>query len=344
MPAKVHSGREVETMKAAFACLALYIAVAATPGRCFAENLPPGLIVDAKAMEDLAAEDMRCKKYADAEELYKKLLDLQPDYPGLLQRLGDALWAQDKNAEAVKDYQRYLELNPDAVELRFWMGSMGYATEANTANAGPLRAQPGKGAGSPNFVLSLDGSVGFLTKMEFNEQQAANNAGGSVAFSEYEEGLSAAWEWDWLSAGFGLNYEWHGYKYQNSVSEMYSFSDGYGYYYDDYYSMNADIDTSYGIWTVPLFVEAFATRTKVQPGISLGPSLSVYTADSFEGINAGTWRVDLCVAPMVRFILEDNLELTFDLRVSQPVYISQAGYNPPDMARWTYGMSVGYRM
>ncbi|HEY7160287.1 MAG TPA: tetratricopeptide repeat protein, partial [Acidobacteriota bacterium] len=54
--------------------------------------------------------------YAEAEGAYKKAIALNPKEPIVHQQLGMALLGQSKKDEAKIEFQKYLELNPNAAD------------------------------------------------------------------------------------------------------------------------------------------------------------------------------------------------------------------------------------
>ena len=55
-------------------------------------------------------------KYTEAENAYRKAVALKPQEPVAHYQLGMALLGQSKNSEAKAEFNKYLELNPNAAD------------------------------------------------------------------------------------------------------------------------------------------------------------------------------------------------------------------------------------
>jgi tetratricopeptide (TPR) repeat protein len=321
---------------------------------CADDDLPPGLATDTKSLMNEAQDDMSAKKYVEAEIKFQRILDIEPDNVEIFQSLGNAQWAEDKKADAVRNYKRYLKARPDNVALKNWMIHMGYidseSGETDLANSVGKKGQQNVGENASSSsesktalelwqkahaVISILGAYGFLSGSESDSEAIFSNyyGPGSNTYSEYEAGLQGSWEWKWIGAGLGFNYEWH----QEHYDYTYNFYGGSNYTYVG--------DSNYGVYSFPAFVEFFYPFRYIKPGIQFGPDVFyVSGSDNYQD----SWGLGLQVTPIVKFIPTDHWELFIDGRYSQPLnYFNQEYYvtpNTSELGRWTLGAGISYRL
>ena len=73
-----------------------------------------------------ALDFMRVGRYAEAEELYLHLLDLEPRNANAAIGLGASLLLQDKLERSLEAYQRAVEFAPQSLQAHIGMGSAAY--------------------------------------------------------------------------------------------------------------------------------------------------------------------------------------------------------------------------
>jgi tetratricopeptide (TPR) repeat protein len=78
-------------------------------------------VIDDQLLE--AREHHQAGRLAQAEEIYKQILNRQPDNAAVLSKLGAALAGQGKLAETLTQLQRAIELDPDLVEAHNNLGA-----------------------------------------------------------------------------------------------------------------------------------------------------------------------------------------------------------------------------
>ncbi|MCP4590589.1 MAG: sulfatase-like hydrolase/transferase [bacterium] len=92
-------------------------------------------------MSSLGLGAMRAGAYAEAEEHYRRFLEMEPDNAGAMQELGNALLAQGKAEPALEAYRKALELAPHSPEIQFALAAaQEYQGDLEQAEASYLRA------------------------------------------------------------------------------------------------------------------------------------------------------------------------------------------------------------
>ncbi len=90
----------------------------------------------AKLLSDLGIEYFNLRKYQESEKLFNDAIHLKSDNRSLL-GLGNALYAQGKHDEAIQDYNKAIEINPQDADA--WnnkgraLKSLGRTTESEAA-------------------------------------------------------------------------------------------------------------------------------------------------------------------------------------------------------------------
>ena len=104
-----------------------------------AEGIALGQPVDAIALAQEASAAMRARDFGTAERIYRQLVDMFPEQPGLALNLGLAFYSAGNLPGAIEQLDRFLEAEPDHAPAWLLVG-MSYQKLDNPSRAiGPLR-------------------------------------------------------------------------------------------------------------------------------------------------------------------------------------------------------------
>ena len=111
----------------------------ATMALALVQGFAVGQPVDATALAKRASAAMRARDFGTAERIYRQLVALFPEEPGLALNLGLALYSSGRFAAAIEQLDRFLEARPNHAPAWLLVG-MSYQKLEKPANAvQPLR-------------------------------------------------------------------------------------------------------------------------------------------------------------------------------------------------------------
>lgn len=149
--------------------------------------------VDATALARQATAAMRARDFGTAERIYRRLVGLFPEEPGLALNLGLALYSSGQFPAAIEQLDRFLDAQPDHAPAWLLVGMSHQKLDSPSQAVGPLRRAVALDPG--NRIARLELADALL----LSDQPAAAAREFSRLASQ-ESGNAKAW------LGLGLSY------------------------------------------------------------------------------------------------------------------------------------------
>jgi len=155
--------------------------------------LGQGLMVRAAMME--ATQSFDAENWAEAEQLFSKVLELSPVHTGALSGLYEVLWLRGNKTEAEKVFVRLssagIEAGSLSVKLLFKLGSTDFIDEADLNQQYQLWLRAiGQAVIAKNVCLDVNGHASASGSVDFNQRLSLSRAARIVSRLQQSASLS----------------------------------------------------------------------------------------------------------------------------------------------------------